>query len=142
MCKCKSLQAGQLSQEHFHYHKTSEARSWWQLKPVVEIIVGHLSWPTRFPIWPSNVFEMVEEMNRKNFVHWILSLHTTKLYDPKLIHFAWLIINRLKRLSQASQNNSFCHHCKCSYNVPFITSFTIKQSICEFVSLLLVYFYK
>ena len=91
MCKCKSLQAGQLSQEHFHYHKTSEARSWWQLKPVVEIIVGHLSWPTRFPIWPSNVFEMVEEMNRKKFVHWILSLHTTKLYDPKLIHFATIV---------------------------------------------------
>ena len=82
---------------------------------MVEIMVGHLLWSTRFLIWPSNVFEMVDEMKKKKFIHWILSLHTAKLYDPKLIHFAWLIINHLKHLGQASQNNSFCHHCKCSY---------------------------
>ena len=32
-------------------------------KSVVEITVGHQSWPTRFPIWPNNFFLKFAEMS-------------------------------------------------------------------------------
>ena len=79
--------------------------------PVIEITVGHRSRPTRFPIWPSNlflkfvemadhwmrlsglrrvrnyVFDMVKEMKRKRFVHWILLLRATRFYEAKVNSF-------------------------------------------------------
>ena len=33
------------------------------------------------------LFDMVEEMKRKKFVHWILSQHTTKFYEAKVNSF-------------------------------------------------------
>ena len=41
-----------------------------------------------------HVFDMIEEMKRKKFVHWILSLHATKFYEAKVNSFCkgkWLI---------------------------------------------------
>ena len=34
-----------------------------------------------------HVFDMVEKMERKKLVHWILSLHTTKFYEAKVNSF-------------------------------------------------------
>ena len=75
---------------------------------MIEIAVCHRSWPTRFPIWPNNLFlKFVEisdhwmrlswlkvwqtacvwKMKRKKFVHWILSLHAAKFYESKVNSF-------------------------------------------------------
>ena len=78
----------------------------------IEIMVGHWSWLTRFPIqlnnlflkfcgndWSLNetiltpkcnklhVFDMAEKMRRKKFVQWVLSLYATKCYEAKVNSF-------------------------------------------------------
>ena len=82
-----------------------------------------------------HVLDMVEKMKRKTFVHWILSLNTTKFYEAKvdsfcmgkLLRYTYIVKTQLwekpiykllsvynkfffwekKETNQASQNNSF-----------------------------------
>ena len=49
-------------------------------------------WSVNETIWTPrcdklHVFDMVEKINRKKFVRWIFSLHTTKFYEAKVNSF-------------------------------------------------------
>ena len=139
------------------------------------------SGPTRFPIWPNNlpkihrndwslnktiwtpkcdklhVFDMVEKMKIKKFVHWILSWHATKFYEAKVNSccMSKLLIKRnivqtqlwekpiYKVLSCFRKQHvlsvfwgkrepikiSMNLHVNTLTHVPFLTSFTDEQSI-------------
>ena len=79
---------------------------------VIKIVVGHQvmteqtfrltehflleicrnDWSVNGTIWTSkcsklHVFDLVEEMKRRKFVHWILSLQATKFYEAKVNSF-------------------------------------------------------
>ena len=60
---------------------------------VIEITVGHeirrSDRSLNETIWATNcdklhVLDMIKEMKRKKFVHWVLSLHTTKFYEAEV----------------------------------------------------------
>ena len=102
-----------------------------------------------------HVFDMIEEMKSKKFVHWILSLHATKFYKARVNSFSMgkllikikpiykffhcfrkqHVLSRLfirvffGRAEGSGGGRTNQHHVNALTHVPFIISFTNEQSI-------------